>query len=393
MAIQIYCDRKLGGGRLCKTSNALTAKRCSGCGIEFGRESKYRVCVSLKGKRVNRIVKNLTIARETEATIQADMLRGEYDITHHKVKSVPKLDDVWKRFLEWAKVNKEKSWMTDEFFYRKHLAPRFGSKPLDGISSFELERMKAEMKKQTTPQGKLGYSDATIRHVLVLLGHLFKKARVWKIYSGENPVASVKKPKLDNKVTEFLTAEEMERLLKVLAEWPCRETASFVLVGLFTGLRKSEIRKLRWEHIDLERKTLTIVDPKGKETTTIPISEQAIAVFSDIPVNSEYVLPGPDGKMKRTFRDPWYRIRETAGLPANIRFHGTRHNFASWLVSSGVDLYTVSKLLNHKDVKTSTRYSHLSDEALRRAANVAGNVLVGTAHTENHAVPIAKGRK
>jgi integrase len=332
MAIQAYCP-------MCKTYGPANAKKCPKCGVVFPREGrKYRVDVSLKGKRLTRFATNLTLARELESSLKAALLRDEIDITHHRVKSVPKLDDVWKRFLEWAKVKKEKSWMTDEFFYRKHLAPRFGSKPMDDISSFDLERLKAEMKKQTTPQGRIGYSDATIRHVLVLLGHIYKKAREWKLYSGENPVALVKKPKLDNKVTEFLTAEEMERLLKVLSEWPCRETASFVLIGLFTGLRKSEIRKLRWEHIDLERKTLTIVDPKGKETTTIPISQQAVAVFNDIPVNSEYVLPGPDGKMKRTFRDPWYRIREAAALPANIRFHGTRHNFASWLVSSGVDL-------------------------------------------------------
>jgi hypothetical protein len=132
----------------------LTAKRCSGCGAAFGRDKKYRVCVSLKGHRVNRIVKNLTVARETEAAIEADLLRGEYHISHHRAKIVPKLDDVWRWFLEWAKVNKAKSRMTDDFFYRKHLAPRFGSRPMDGISVFDLERMKAEMKKQTTPQGR-----------------------------------------------------------------------------------------------------------------------------------------------------------------------------------------------------------------------------------------------
>jgi integrase len=371
MAIHIFCT-------LCKTSVGLDAKQCSKCGYVFGRDKKYRVSVCTKGVRITRLMDNLTLAREAETTIKADMLREDFRITAHRVKKKVTLDHVWGKYLEWAKVNKPKSWMTDDFFYRKHLAPRFGTKAMDGISSFDLERMKAEMKKQTTPQGKRGYSDATIRHVLVLLGHLYKKARQWKLHQGENPAESVKKPKLDNKVTEFLSAAEVDRLLKVLSEWPCRQTAAFVLLGLFTGLRKSEIRKLRWEHVDLQRKTLTIVDPKGKETTTIPINDQAVAVLADIPVLSEYVLPGPDGNMKRTFRDPWYRIREAAQLPQQIRFHGLRHNHASWLVSSGVDLYTVSKLLCHKDVKTSTRYSHLSDEALRRAANVVGEVLSRT---------------
>jgi site-specific recombinase XerD len=135
------------------------------------------------------------------------------------------------------------------------------------------------------------------------------------------------------------------------------------------------------------------VDPKGKETITIPINDQAVSVFADIPVRSKYILPGPNGEMKRTFRDPWHRIREAAELPKNIRFHGLRHNHASWLVSSGIDLYTVSKLLCHKDVKTSTRYSHLSDEALRRAVNVVGDVLSGATKAETKAVPITKRRE
>jgi site-specific recombinase XerD len=56
-------------------------------------------------------------------------------------------------------------------------------------------------------------------------------------------------------------------------------------------------------------------------------------------------------------------------LNPQLRFHSLRHNFASWLVSSGVDLYVVGKLLCHKDVKTSTRYAHLADSALRQAAS------------------------
>ena len=368
MAIQIFCTD-------CKTSNGLDAKKCSKCGKVFCRKKKYRVCVSVKGKRVTRVVDNLAIAQETESAIKADLFRGEFDITLHKTDQTPKLDEIWKQYLEWARANKAKSWQTDGFFYRKHLQPRFGKKPLNGISSFDIEKMKSQMKQQETPQGKKGYSDATIRHVLVLLGHLYKKAALWKKYTGENPVDGVKKPKLDNKITEFLTPEEMEKLIETLDEWPCRESANFVRIGLYTGIRKGEIMKLKWQDVHLERRALTLRDPKGGVTATIPLSDEAASVFSDIPRIAEYVLPGPDGKMKRTFRDPWYKIREAAGLPEGFRYHGLRHNLASHLVSNGVDLFTVSKLLCHKDIRTSERYSRLSDESLRRAADLGGKLL------------------
>jgi integrase len=368
MAIQIYCTQ-------CRSSCDLDKKECPSCGLTFGRDRKYRVSVSVKGKRVNRLVDNLTIARETESAIKGDLVRGEYDICAHKVQISTTLDDVWNKYIAWAKVNKRKSWMTDDFFYRKHLQPRFGSKGLEDISTFDIERMKAVMKKTKTPQGKEGYADATVRHVLVLLGHLFKKAGEWDLFKGKSPVESVKKPKLDNKVTEFFTADEMKRLAEVLESWPCRQSANFVKIALFTGIRKGEILKLRWENVDLGRKMIVLKDPKGVYTETVPINDQAVEVFEGIERISDFVIPGPDGGIKKTFRDPWYKIRKAAGLPENYRFHGLRHNLASQLVSNGVDLFAVSKLLNHKDVRTSERYAHLSNERLRQVAAKAGELL------------------
>ena len=91
------------------------------------------------------------------------------------------------------------------------------------------------MKQATTPQGKQGYADATIRHQLVLLGHLFSKATEWKMFDGNNPLKSVKKPKLDNKITEFMADAEVQRLLDTLASWPCKQSADFVRIGMLTG--------------------------------------------------------------------------------------------------------------------------------------------------------------
>ena len=71
----------------CKTSNGLDAERCSKCGATFGRDKKYRVCVSVKGQRVTRVVDNLTIAREAEAAIKGDMVRGEFEINQQRKTS------------------------------------------------------------------------------------------------------------------------------------------------------------------------------------------------------------------------------------------------------------------------------------------------------------------
>lgn len=94
--------------------------------------------------------------------------------------------------------------------------------------------------------------------------------------------------------------------------------------------------------------------------------------------DSLFIFPGTDGGQRGWFYHPWARIRAAAGLPSGFRLHGLRHHFASSLVSSGVDLFTVSKLLTHKDVSTTTRYAHLADQTLRDALAVSDRVQTPT---------------
>lgn len=359
MAIHIYCTG-------CYTSNGLDAKSCSNCGAAFGRDKKYRVCVSVKGKRVTRVVDNLTIARQTEAAIKGDMVRGEYEINRNG-KEAPTLGEVWGKYLPWAKEHK-KSWRDDAWYYAKHLEPRFGKKSMNTISPIDIERMKKELREN-------GYAPATIKHQIAILRRLFNLARKWNLYEGKNPVESVEMPKIDNQITEFLKDDEVDRLLKVLEVWPYEESSALIKFALFSGFRKGEILRLAWEDVNFEQGMITLRDPKGGKTQTIPISTQALDVLKGLRKSSPHVFPGQEGKQKATFRKPWDKIRKAAGLPDNFRFHGLRHHFASTLVSNGVDLIVVQALLCHKDSKTTARYAHLAPGAIRDAALKSGDLL------------------
>jgi len=393
MAIQIYCVicrsscspdkncphcRNISGPDTKKCSNCgklLDPKKCPKCGAVFGREKKYRVSVSVKGKRANRIVDNFTLAREVESALKGDLVRAEFNISDHRVQERVTLADVWKEYLTWAQQHK-KTWDDDKYHYCKHLEPRFGSKALEDITPLDIERMKSELKKgieKKLPEGRKPrekpYSPATIKHMIVLLNRLFNLARKWNLYNGPNPVSQVEKPKLDNNIQETLDDEELSRLITVLESWPCLESAAFVKFALFTGLRRGELFKLQWSDIDFDTGMLTLRAPKGGKTETIPISKLALKTIEDLGrKTSGYVFPGKEGQQRVEFKLPWQRIRKAAKLPENFRFHGLRHNFASRLVSNGVDLYTVGKLLTHKSTSTTQRYAHLADETLRQAA-------------------------
>jgi integrase len=365
MAIQIYCPT-------CRASYKLDTKECPKCKSPFGRTKKFRVCVNFKKNRVTRFFDNLTLAREAETAIKADILRGDLDI-NQKPKQAPTLAEVWAKYLPWAKGEK-KTWITDEFNYKKHLEPRFGKKRLDTISPIDIERMKAEMNKATNQSGN-PYSKATIKHQLVLLKRLFTLAHRWGVYAGENPMDRVEVPKLDNGRTEFMQDDEVSRLLETLETWQCKTSAAFVKFSMFTGMRRGELFTLIWDDIDFERGMVTLREPKGGKTQTIPVSPMALEVLKELAVTSPFVFPGKDGQQRTDFKGPWLRIRKAAGLPVDFRFHGLRHHFASTLVSNGCDLLVVQQLLSHKDSRTTQRYAHLAPGALKEAALKSGELL------------------
>jgi integrase len=401
VAIQIFCTT-------CKTSNGLDAKKCSKCGTPFARDKKYRVCVSVKGKRLTRVADNLTIAREVEAALKGDLVRDEFDIADHKATKAVTLADVWEKYLPWAKEHKG-TWRDDNYHYGKHLEPRFASKALESITPFDIEKMKTELKKsfrasdirrlekeqESKPEGKEKkkkkkprapeklLSASTIKHQIVLLRRLFNVARKWGMYEGGNPVERVQMPKIDNQKTEFLTNDELSRLMETLDSWPVKESAAFVKFAMLTGVRRGELFKLTWDDVDFERSMVTLRAPKGGKTITLPLNSQAIDVLRSLDVIASFVFPGKkskrgtdEGYKQRTdFKGPWERIRKAAGLPEDFRFHGLRHHFASTLVSNGVNLGIVRELLTHKHVGTTERYAHFAPAAVKEAANKAGELL------------------
>ena len=299
--------------------------------------------------------------------------------------------EVWEKYLPWAKEHKG-TWRDDEYHYGKHLKPRFASKAMENITPFDIEKMKTELKKGLNAHGK-PYAAATIKHQIVLLRRLFNVARKWGMYEGGNPVERVQMPKIDNQKTEFLTEDELGRLMETLDTWPVKETVAFVKFAMLTGLRRGELFKVTWDDVDFERGMVTLRTPKGGKTMALPLCSQAIDVLRSIDVTASFVFPGENGKQRTDFKGPWQRIRKAAGLPDNFRFHGLRHHFASTLVSSGVDLGIVRELLTHKHVGTTERYAHFRPDAVRDAARKAGELLTPKAVTPGKVVNISGPRK
>ena len=368
MAINLRCSS-------CKAEMKLSAKKCRKCGTGIPRKNKiYKVIVWINGKRRTRIVRNLELAREIEGKFKVDIARDELDIK--KKKPAKTLHSFWeKQYFPWLKENK-KSWNIDNYNYENHLNPAIGKKSLDSITPFDIEKIVLSLKKRKNKQGK-PLAAATIKHQLILLNRIFNVAEQWGIFSGQNPCKKVKKPKLNNQVTEYLSSNELSCLLDVLETWEDRMQASIVLFSLYTGVRPKEVFKLEWRDIDYEKETVTLRDPKGILDQILPLSPKALNVLRDVPkeYDTPFIFYSVNGKQRKTIRHGWKQIKVLAGIHESFRYYDLRHNFASYLVSSGESLYTVQKLLCHKDAKTTQRYAHLADATLRDAVNLSDDLL------------------
>lgn len=354
----------------CKKSNTLKAKNCAKCSETLG--AKYRIIVKEKGRRNSRVVDSLVMAREIESVMKSDMLRGEFDIKDHRTKKAVTLADVWAKYLPIIQATK-KTWRDDLYHFEKHIKPVFGDKELLEITSFYIEKFKHSFKGQTSARGK-AFEPATIKHQLVLLKRLFNVAAKWAMFDGVNPVSRVSMPKLDNEVVRFLEPDQFSELQRILDLWPVKQSANIIKFLLYTGCRRGEAFSLTWPDVDLDRGLITLVKPKGGRTITLPVNDKALAVLKACRrTESPHVFPGRGGE-RLTDISCWKRIKKMVNLPAEFRLHDLRHHYASSLVSGGIDIFTVSKLLSHKDVSTTRRYAHLSDEAMRVATNRAGEI-------------------
>jgi integrase len=186
-------------------------------------------------------------------------------------------------------------------------------------------------------------------------------------------------PQVHNEKTEDLRPEELTKLLEAIDTDIHPQAGPVMKMALFTGMRRGELFKLKWGHINFEKGFVLLKDPKGGPDQKIPLNDASRELLESYPrqAKSPYVFPGRNGKQRTDIHHQVNKIRDKAGLPKDFRaLHGLRHVYASMLASSGeVDMYVLQKLLTHKSPIMTQRYAHLRDEALKRASNLAGEII------------------
>jgi len=269
---------------------------------------------------------------------------------------------------------KKKAHTTEEQLFRIWINPTIGNKPFQEISTFDLERLKKTMV-------DAGKSPRTIEYALTTLGMIFRYAARTGHHQGDIPTSQVKKPKYDNKRVRFLSTDEAHQLLDTL-KMMSPQVHDMALLSLHCGLRAGEIFSLTWGDVDLKHGLVNLLDTKsGCRTLSMTADVKQIFTTRGPGRREKLIFPaGHGGQIKiisNSFRNGVKKAGFNEGITdrrQRVTFHTLRHSFASWLVMEGISLYEVKELLGHASLAMTERYSHLSPDRNRKAADTMGAI-------------------
>lgn len=335
---------------------------------------RYRVELNRLGHRMTKVFRRRADAEQWE---RRQLLRQDDMPPEQQVKQLRFHDYAKEWFDRYARVRKSLgAQVRDELDIRLRLDPAFGKMYLREINTGHVDDFVALLVKA----GKL--SKKTINLTLGLLKKMLSDAVRWR-YLDVNPAARIELVKVNPQTIAYWEKDEIERFLTAAKD---DELFPFYLTALNTGMRLGEIAALKWDRVNLETGVITVsrtycmVSHSIKETTKgnkirqIPINQPLLAALRKLKLRSiaDLVFSGADGKVidiNHLSAKSFKRMCRKAGVPV-IRFHDTRHTFASHFVMNGGDLFQLKELLGHTDIKTTLRYSHMSPKHLLNTARV-----------------------
>jgi site-specific recombinase XerD len=198
-------------------------------------------------------------------------------------------------------------------------------------------------------------------------------------YMEKNPVLDIEKPRMEKKLPTKLNKQVALKLLEIVYNYPYdykflryRNHAIFSTF-IFTGLRKQELLNLKFTDIDLDNLTLFVRQGKGNKDRIVPIGynlAQTLKKYKEErkrlnKTNPEFFssLRGNVGFTDNGLKKLVEQIRKSSGITFSV--HKLRHTFATLMLEGGCDIYSLSKMMGHSDIKTTTIYLSASAEHLR----------------------------
>lgn len=299
-----------------------------------------------------------------------------------KKRTLPLYDEVMNQFVEYKTKNKLKTKTYDNYLgtYNIRVKPFIGNLPIDKITQDDIESIIE--RHRTSPIKPLSLK--SLNTLLDVVRMVYKYARQKDIYNGKDITENIEKFKFDNTRERWLSKDEVTMLLDYTKEnVDDKNVYVCILLCVLTGARMNAVVNIKVSDIDLKNKTIKLLDEKKNTNKNyfgyfkdkyFDILKEQVELAQSL--NSSLLLT--DGSQDKN-RGRYYSQRriqpildelfnqgvDKKDLKNRMVGHNLRHSFGSILVNSGVDLYTVQKLMNHSDIRMTQRYSKMNDKLKR----------------------------
>ena len=256
--------------------------------------------------------------------------------------------------------------------YEFKIRPVFGDMVLSDIGQGDIYRFRDDLANTKTGakgRGKSYMSNSTVNYYMLQVSSMLRFA-VKRGYISRSPAEGVKALSEDNARDRYLDGDEMRELVEAVSYDD--DLLLFVEMSLSTGGRMKALMNICKKDINLESRTVSIEDEKGGGYYTAFLNGRVTALLRG--------RMGDIGMNDRIYRSDWRRMQRqmkkildllfNQGLDRDDRrnrvvIHTLRHTFASHLAINGTPIFTIQKLLNHKDIKQTLRYAKLSPDSGR----------------------------
>ena len=332
----------------------------------FKRSGVWWTCIRHNGRKIQKSLEtsDRKLAKAIEAKVRTEIVEGSYfeKLVGRNKTFKDMMEKFMKEYAPKVSSNMRRSYTTS----LKHLSPYFCESNLLSISPKMISRYKVLRNDE-------GSAPASVNRELSMLSKAFNLAvREWE-WLRDNPASKVPKDKENNERDRWLTKDDEKKILDNSPEW-LRE---IIVFNLNTGLRIQELLSLEWSRVNLLRRTILIQETKNGSPKTLPLNKIAMGVIerkSEEKVRmlkGDFVFLSTNGKKinPHVLRVSFYTVLRNVGIE-NVWLHDLRRTFATRLAQAGVDLYKISKLLGHKDIKMTQRYAHHCPDSLRDGVEI-----------------------
>jgi len=306
----------------------------------------------------------LELAKSIKSKRELEIKNGQYGFKRSGSSNA----DFMVLFEEEAQKRKAKEGsLSNWLISKKHLENYLGSDtlPFKKIDKKLCEGFKVYLTNVKKTNGEPLASSSVASYFSKFRATLNKAVK--KRYISFNPANEVETPRVKTPKREHLTVDELKAVSKAECRYPVLKN-SFMFACL-TGLRWSDVQKLTWSEVEQNEDGWRVVFHQ-KKTDGLQ--------YVEIPDNAKQYTGEPKDPEARVFKGLKYssymnvaleRWMLKAGVTKNITFHCARHTYAILQLQYGADIYTVSKLLGHKNLKTTQIYADIVDQKRKDAVN------------------------